>query len=244
MAHEMKAAIWSGIDTVEHVVRPIPKISEGEVLLKVEAVGICGTDMAIFAGKHPRAKAPLIMGHEAGGTIVDIAGEAPAGVATGSRATFYPLLSCHECSTCRSGNTYVCENLKLIGIDRDGAMAEYVAVPADSVIPIPEHWNRNRAALIEPVAVAVHAVRRSSMKVGDSVFVTGAGIIGIVTAQMAKAAGAVQVIIADLLPFTPADLGTIIVDRFKARRPELAALNERAFEAGRRAAKPETSSAA
>jgi len=201
MSNEMKAAIYSGVNTVENVVRPIPKPKNGETLIKVESVGICGTDMAIFAGKHPRAKAPLIMGHEVGGIVVEIAGEPPEGVETGSRVTFFPLISCGECNTCLSGKAYVCENLKLIGIDSDGGMAEYVVVPSESVIPVPENWNKKWAALIEPVSVAVHAVRRSSVKPGDNVLVLGAGIIGNLCAQMAKVAGAAQVVIADLIPF-------------------------------------------
>ena len=200
MSDTMKAAIYSGVNTVETVTRPIPEPKDGEILIKVESTGICGTDMAIFAGKHPRAKAPLIMGHETGGVVVKIAGEAPKGVEVGSRVTFFPLITCGECYTCLSGKTYVCENLKLIGIDSDGGMAEYVVVPSESVIPVPENWNKNRAALMEPVAVAVHSVRRSSVKVGDSVLVLGAGIIGILCAQMAKAAGAARVVIADLIP--------------------------------------------
>jgi len=196
----MKAAVYSGVNTVETVLCEVPVPHEGETLIRVEAAGICGTDMAIFAGKHPRAKAPLIMGHEIGGVVERIVGEAPKGVKTGSRVTFFPLISCGECFTCKTGKTYVCENLRLIGIDRDGGMAEYMVVPTDSVVPVPGHWPRNRAALMEPVAVAVHAVRRSSLSIGDTVLALGAGIIGNLCAQTAKAAGARLVAIADMVP--------------------------------------------
>ena len=201
MPDTMKAAIYAGAGIVETVVRPIPELKNGETLIKVESVGICGTDMAIFAGKHPRAKAPLIMGHEVGGVVAEISGKAPAGVEVGTRVTFYPLISCGTCHTCLSGKTYVCDNLKLIGIDFDGGMAEYVAVPSESVIPVPENWDKKRAALIEPAAVAVHAVRRSSIKPGDTVLVLGAGIIGNLCGQMAKAAGAARVVIADFISY-------------------------------------------
>ena len=224
----MKAAIYSGVNTVENVIRPIPELKDGETLIKVESAGICGTDMAIFAGKHPRAKAPLIMGHEVGGIVAEISGDVPKGVEIGSRVTFFPLISCGECYTCRSGKTYVCENLKLIGIDTDGGMAEYMVVPSESVIPVPNTWNKNRAALMEPVAVAVHAVRRSSVKVGDTVLVLGAGIIGLLCAQMLKAAGAAKVVIADLIPSRlniAADVGLIAInlkeEDFHARTKEL-----------------------
>ncbi len=215
MSGNMNAAIYTGVGRVENVVRTIPCLKDGETLIKVESVGICGTDMSIFAGKHPRAKAPLIMGHEVGGVIAEIAGKKPEGTEVGTRVTFYPLISCGTCYTCLSGKTYVCDNLKLIGIDSDGGMAEYVVVPSESVIPVPESWNKNRAALMEPLAVAVHAIRRSSVKPGDDVLVIGAGIIGILSGQMAKAAGATKVVIADIIPYRlkiAADAGLIAVN--------------------------------
>ncbi|MFC1537867.1 zinc-binding dehydrogenase [Candidatus Latescibacterota bacterium] len=201
MSKQMKAAIYSGAGSAEYIEMPVPELKSGETLIEVESVGICGTDIAIYSGKHPRAKAPLVMGHEVGGVVAEIAEKPATNVEIGTRVTFYPLISCGTCSTCLSGKAYVCDTLKLIGIDFDGGMAEYVAVPSESVIPVPEYWNTNRAALMEPVAVAVHAVRRSSIKPGDSVLVLGAGIIGNLCAQMAKAAGAVQVVIADLTSY-------------------------------------------
>jgi 2-desacetyl-2-hydroxyethyl bacteriochlorophyllide A dehydrogenase len=219
----MKAAIYSDVGVVENVVRSIPKLKNGETLLRIESVGICGTDMTIFSGRHPRAKAPLIMGHEVGGVVVDIAGEKLAGVEVGSRVTFYPLLSCGVCYTCQTGNFYVCENLKLIGIDSDGGMAEYAVVPSESVIPVPRHWNKNWAALMEPVAVAVHAVRRSSIKAGDNVLILGAGIIGVLCGQMAKAAGAAKVIIADLIPFRLNIAGEVGLIPFNLKEDDLLA---------------------
>ena len=201
MSEKMKAAFYSGVGTVEVGVRSIPEPKHNECLIKIESVGICGTDMAIFAGKHPRAKAPLIMGHEASGSVAHIEGDAPEGVTAGTRVTFFPLITCGECSTCKSGKEYVCENLRLIGIDRDGAMAEYMAAPSESVIPVPQNWDKNQGALIEPLAVALHAVRRSSIKPGDNVLITGAGIIGNLCGQMAKTAGAAEVMIADLIDY-------------------------------------------
>ncbi len=201
MSNNMKAAVWSDIGQADIIEKPMPEPKDGETLIKVESVGICGTDIAIYSGKHPRAKAPLVMGHEVGGVVADINGKPAPGVEIGTRVTFYPLISCGTCGTCLSGKSYVCDTLKLIGIDFDGGMAEYVAVPNDSVIPVPSGWDKNRAALMEPVAVAVHAVRRSSIKPGDRALVLGAGIIGNLCAQMAKAAGAAQVVIADLTDY-------------------------------------------
>ena len=199
MTDTMNAAIWAGTDRVETTTRPIPEPAQGQARIRVEAVGVCGTDIAIYKGKHPRAESPLIMGHEVGGIVDAINGEAPADVVPGTRVTFFPLITCGVCRTCLSGKTYVCENLKLIGIDTDGGMAEYMIVPTEALIPVPESWSGEMAALMEPVAVALHAVRRSSIKLGDTVFVTGAGIIGILCGQMARAAGALHVVIADLV---------------------------------------------
>jgi (R,R)-butanediol dehydrogenase / meso-butanediol dehydrogenase / diacetyl reductase len=201
MSKQMNAAIYAGVGKAENIEMPVPVPKDGETLIKVESVGICGTDIAIYSGKHPRAKAPLVMGHEVGGVVAEISGKAAAGVEIGTRVTFFPLISCGTCGTCLSGRSYVCDTLKLIGIDFDGGMAEYVSVPSESVIPVPSHWNKNRAALMEPVAVAVHSVRRSSVKPGDRVLVLGAGIIGNLCAQMAKTAGAAQVVIADLTDY-------------------------------------------
>ncbi len=228
MSEEMKAAIYSGVEKVKNVVRPIPELKDGETLIKVESVGICGTDIAIYAGKHPRAKSPLVMGHEVGGVVAKIAGKAQDAAAPGTRVTFFPLITCGTCATCLSGKTYVCENLKLIGIDTDGGMAEYMVVPSESIIPVPQNWDKKWAALMEPVAVAVHAVRRSSIKIGDRVLVLGAGIIGNLCAQIAKAAGARQVAIADLIPYRlklAEELGLLPInikeEDFKARVNDL-----------------------
>lgn len=201
MPDTMKAALYVGAGSVESIVREIPKPVDGETLIKIESVGICGTDIAIFAGKHPRAKAPLIMGHEVGALVAGIAGKKPAGIDAGTRVTFFPLINCGVCATCRSGKTYVCEKLKLIGIDSDGGMAEFAVVPTEALIAVPQSWDKRWAALMEPVAVAVHAVRRSSIMPGDKVLVTGAGIIGNLCAQAAVVAGAAKVVIADINPY-------------------------------------------
>jgi 2-desacetyl-2-hydroxyethyl bacteriochlorophyllide A dehydrogenase len=190
--------------------RPVPQMGERDVLIKVENVGICGSDMSIWHGKHPRAKTPLIPGHEFGGIVADARGPLPDGVQVGSKVLCYPLISCGTCATCRGGHAYVCENLHLYGIDVDGGMAEYVAVDAGTVMPVPQAWEGKRAAAIEPLAVAVHAIRKSSIRPGDRVLVTGAGVIGNLCAQMAHVAGASDVWITDLNSFrlaTAAKLG-------------------------------------
>lgn len=151
---------------------------ENMVRVKVSHAGICGTDLNIFAGTHPRAKAPLIIGHEFSGVIA----AENKGFQKGMPVTVNPLYSCGECLTCRTGQKHVCENLKLIGIDYDGGMAEYVEVPAENIVPLPAGISLKSGALTEPVAVAVHAVRECGYKNGDNAVVFGAGTIGLCTA--------------------------------------------------------------
>lgn len=178
MAAGMAAFVWRGDDVaVEDVPRPEP--DPGWALVDVAFVGICGTDLHICAGEHPRARAPLILGHEFVGTLE-----------SGQPVAVEPLLNCGECTPCRTGRAHVCERLRLIGIDVPGGAAEQVAVPVDRLIPLPGDLSLRRAALVEPLSVAVHAVRRAGLRLGDAVMVAGAGPIGLAVAACARLAGA------------------------------------------------------
>ena len=192
----MKSIIYSGAQDVRVEEKSLPEIAAGEVLIKVAYVGVCGSDMNIYQGVHPRAKAPLVMGHEFSGTIV-------AGHPTlpkGTPVTVYPLLSCGHCEPCLNGYAHVCNTLKLIGIDCDGAMAEYVKVPVDKVMELPKTLSLKLGAFLEPLAVGVHAVRRSGYRPGDRAVVFGAGPIGLCVASCLKYFGA-QVIVIEANPY-------------------------------------------
>ncbi|NHN31455.1 alcohol dehydrogenase catalytic domain-containing protein [Paenibacillus sp. S3N08] len=195
----MKAGLYIAEKQVTVGQIDIPDLQPGEALVKVAYAGICGTDMMIYSGKHPRAKAPLAMGHEFSGVIERINGE--SSFIVGSRVVIEPTLSCGKCEACLAGETHVCKTLKLLGIDKHGGFAEYVAVPLDRLHQIPDGLSDAHAALAEPVAVAVHTVRRSNLKAGDSVMVLGAGPIGLLVGMVAKQAGASQVMISDLSPY-------------------------------------------
>ena len=192
----MKSIIYSGAQDVCVEEKPLPEIAAGEVLIKVAYVGVCGSDMNIYQGVHPRAKAPLVMGHEFSGTIV--AGHPT--LAAGTPVTVYPLLSCGHCEPCLNGYAHVCNTLKLIGIDCDGAMAEYVKVPVDKVMELPKTLSLKLGAFLEPLAVGVHAVRRSGYRPGDRAVVFGAGPIGLCVASCLKYFGA-QVIVVEANPY-------------------------------------------
>ena len=212
MAELMKAALWTGPERIEvkKVERPIP--GPGEALVRVAYGGICGTDIMIYLGKHPRAKAPLTMCHEFAGTIVQAEGST---LATGTPVAINPLLTCGTCYACQNGLPHVCKTLQLVGIDRDGGFAEYAVVPQHTLRPIPPSLPLAQAALIEPLAVGVHAVRASALKVGDVTAILGAGPVGIMTAQVARLAGARIVFVSERSPKRLAiarELGFEVID--------------------------------
>jgi (R,R)-butanediol dehydrogenase/meso-butanediol dehydrogenase/diacetyl reductase len=212
---------------VGEVDKPLSK--QGEALIKVSYAGICGTDMMIYFGRHPRAKAPLAMGHEFAGVIEDINGD--CSFAIGDRVVIEPTLSCGTCEACTSGQYHVCKTLKLIGIDHHGGFAEYAAVPLHRLHQIPEGLSAAHASLAEPLAVAVHTVRRSDLKVGDNLVILGGGPIGLLIGLVAKQAGANQIIVSDISPYRlnkAKELGFIALDAKEENVNEkVAALTDR-----------------
>lgn len=189
----MKSIVYQKENQIALVNIPVPEVEEGKVLIRISHSGICGSDMTIFAGKHPRAKAPLVLGHEFSGYIASESEK----FSEGDLVTVNPLLPCGVCAPCESGNAHVCNNLKLLGIDLDGGMAEYVLVPEKNVHLVPEGVSAKMAAFIEPVAVALHAVRLSDYKLGDKVVVFGAGGIGLSVALTMRLAGAYDLVISE-----------------------------------------------
>ena len=189
----MKAIIYQGANTISISEKEIPEIREGWALIKTSHVGICGTDLNIYAGAHPRATAPLVMGHEFSGYIV----VGHPTLQEGTRVTVNPLLNCGTCTPCVTGHSHVCETLKLVGIDCDGAMAEFVLAPINRILPLSADLSIKLAALMEPVAVAVHAARQGNYIPGDSVVVFGGGTIGLCVAMTLKSYGATNIMIVE-----------------------------------------------
>ena len=213
----MTALFYLGKDHIEVQETEVPRTDNGEVLIRVRYAGICGSDLSIIAGKHPRAKPPLIMGHEFSGEVVHGSSKIP----TGCHVVVEPLITCGECYACRSGFAYVCQNLGLYGIDAPGAFAEYIKVPENTVHLIPDELGLRSAALIEPLSVAVHAVRLSGLKVGDSVCVLGAGPVGLLTALVARLSGASRVMISEREPYRLQIAGSYGLDTIDAEREDL-----------------------
>jgi L-iditol 2-dehydrogenase len=178
----------------EETARPEPK--PGEVLIRVARVGVCGSDISAFHGRHPYISCPIVLGHEFSGEVA--ARGSDEGPAPGTRVTVIPHLGCGTCNACANATYNLCDSLRVIGCQAPGAHAEYVTVPATMALPIPEALSWEDAAMVEPAAVAFHAARRAGIGTGDRVLVVGAGPIGIFTMQCAKALGAETVSIADL----------------------------------------------
>ncbi|SDI92850.1 zinc-dependent alcohol dehydrogenase [Alteribacillus bidgolensis] len=195
----MNAGVYKGAETVQVNEENIPHLNDKEALVKVAYAGICGTDMMIYSGAHPRAAPPLIMGHEFSGYVKEVKGLDR--IKPGDRVTINPLISCGKCYACSIGQNHICNNLKYLGIDRNGGFAEYVSVPANNLFLLDDSVSDEEGALTEPLAVAVHSIRKSSMRIGDVVVILGAGPIGMLIAMLANRAGASQVVISDVSPF-------------------------------------------
>ncbi len=175
--------------------KPQPKA--GEVLVKIMNIGVCGSDIHVYHGKHPFTKYPVTQGHEVSG-LVEALGEGVDQFTIGQKVTIQPQVVCGECYPCRHGKYNLCEKLKVMGFQTTGTASEYFAVDAKKVTPLPEDMTLEEGAMIEPLAVAVHAVRRAGDVEGKDICVLGAGPIGNLTAQVAKGLGARKVMITDI----------------------------------------------
>ena len=181
---------------------PLPAVAAGEVLVRVEACGICGSDVHGYDGSSGRRVPPIVMGHEAAGAVAAV-GSGVTGFAEGDRVTFDSTVYCGECSFCRRGEINLCDNRQVIGVScgdyrRHGAFAEFVSVPARIVYRLPEGISFAEAAMLEATSVALHAVHVSEAKGGETALVIGAGMIGLLTVQAARAAGCARVFATDI----------------------------------------------
>ena len=186
-----------GVVRVDDV--PEPEAAPGEVVVRVGACGICGTDVHIVDGEFPPTKYPVIPGHELGGEIVAL-GPDVVGWKVGDRVGIDPTLNCGTCYYCQRGMGNICERLNGIGTTRPGGFAERVAVPQRTLYPLPDSMTFAAAALIEPVACVVHAFHRLQPQPGDTYLIYGAGPMGLQNAQVARFHGASHVAIVDINP--------------------------------------------
>jgi L-iditol 2-dehydrogenase len=202
----MKAAFLFGKEDLRLQDIPVPVIQEDEILLRVQAAPLCGTDLRMYKAGHKLAtpESPLILGHEMSGVIVEV-GKKVAHYREGMRVIVGPNIGCGFCELCLSGNTHLCSRYRALGIHLHGAFAEYVRIPEDAirqgnVFEISAGLSWTEAALIEPLSCVYNAFERAHLQPGETILIFGAGPIGLMHAKMAKMAGAAQVMISDTNP--------------------------------------------
>lgn len=199
----MKALLHTEPYVLEYTDLPDPEASDDEVIVRPQAVGICGSDVHGYTGESGRRVPPIVMGHEASG-VVEWVGPGTENVAVGDRVCFDSTVFCNACAACRAGTYNRCERRQVLGVSapgmpkRHGCMAELVALPWWTLLQMPDELSFQDAALLEPVSIALHAVRRSQISDGESVLIIGCGTIGLFILQAARLAGAGRIIVSDL----------------------------------------------
>jgi L-iditol 2-dehydrogenase len=205
MGEKMKAAVFYEQERMEIEEVDVPLISESEVLIKIKACGICGSDISYYYGKSPletpTGKGPLILGHEISGEIVDAGREAIKFYRPGDRVTLNPPQPCGACVYCRMARPNLCEHTKTIGVSIHGGFAEYVKVGYANVVKIPPSVDYLEAAMAEPLACACYGVKKLDVQPGDFVVVIGSGSIGLMMAQLVKLRGASKVLLTGTTDF-------------------------------------------
>ena len=195
----MKALHYPAFDTLEVRSMPEPIPQPREVLLRVSACGLCGSELETFKYHSPRRQPPLIMGHEFCG-IVEAAGSEADPALTGKRFVSNALVPCGQCVRCRRGDSHLCRDRQIFGMHREGAFAEYVAVPQDILLPWPDEITAKQACLAEPLANGVHVVHLTRHLSVETALVIGAGSIGLMCMQTLQALRGARVMVCDLSP--------------------------------------------
>jgi threonine dehydrogenase-like Zn-dependent dehydrogenase len=178
---------------------PVPVPAPGEVRVRVHDVGICGSDLKMWAGTHAFLRPPLLVGHEVYGTVEELDGS-PDGLAVGTPIVVFPPVGCGACFHCDAGQPQLCADMRFVGGQIPGGLAEHLLVPAANAVPVPAGVPRAQCVLIEPLAVGVHAVARSGAVPGEAAVVMGAGAIGLFTALAARARGIEHLLVGEPSP--------------------------------------------
>jgi L-iditol 2-dehydrogenase len=184
----MREALFTRPGHVQIEDVPIPTPTGRDVLVRVEACGVCGSDRAIFAGHHP-VTLPVVLGHEYAGVVVE-SGPGVTALRPGDRVVVDPNIMCGRCAFCRRGLVQLCQNITPLGIARPGGFAEFSLVPEANAYPIPDGMSWDEAALVEPLACCIRGIQQADVQLGDVVVVLGAGPIGLLLAQLARLRGA------------------------------------------------------
>ena len=187
----------TGPYTIRYKMIPVPKVGNGQVLIRVKRIGICGSDIHVYHGKHPYVRYPVPQGHEVSGEVA-VVGEGVSNLYPGAQVTIEPQDYCGRCYPCTHGKYNLCEDLKVMGFQTTGAGSEFFLTEASKVVVLPEGISLDEGAMIEPLAVTVHACKRSGDIAGKSAVILGAGPIGILLCQTLKAFGATRVMMTDI----------------------------------------------
>ena len=204
----MKALVYTNPNEMQLLDRPYPSLDQDEVIIKIESVGICGSDMHAFHGHDPRRNPGLVLGHEFSGVVAE---SLSTNVPKGTRVTGNPLITCGVCEYCLQGRNNLCSNRTMVGMTRPGAFAEYMSIPAKTLISLPTSLSMDAAALTEPAATAVHAINLSMKALHRpiqecNVLVIGGGAIGMLAALLLKHFGVIKLVVAETNPLRRASI--------------------------------------
>lgn len=197
MARMNKIASVTEAFKVAYDTKPVREPGRSDVVIRIVRSSICGSDLHIYKGKHPSVTLPCTIGHEMSGDVVETGSDVHR-FKPGDRVVVEPIIYCEVCEECRKGNYSQCEKVGFTYRNGDGAMADFIVVPEKIVYHMPDDMTYAEGALIEPLAVAAHAVKRADIQLGDSVLITGAGAIGLLTSALCRLRGASKIIVSDL----------------------------------------------
>ncbi len=197
MSETMLQQVMTAPGTITFQTAPRPQPRPGQVLVKVKRIGVCGSDIHVYHGAHPFTSYPVTQGHELSAQVAAL-GEGVDQFTVGQKVTIEPQVCCGKCYPCTHGKYNLCESLKVMGFQTTGAASEYFAADASKVTPLPENLTWDEGAMIEPLAVTVHAAKRFPELEGAKAAILGAGPIGILLAQSCKALGAARVLVTDV----------------------------------------------
>lgn len=203
MEGKMKVCVLTGKQKLEWVERDIPQPGKGELQIKLEYVGVCGSDLHFYQEgqlANWTLDGPLALGHEPGGVVTGV-GEGVEGFEVGDKVSIEPAVPCGQCEDCRKGNYNLCTNIKMLAIpgERDGVNAEYCTHDASMCYKLPENMTTLEGAMIEPLAVGMHAAELSDARIGETAIVLGSGCIGLCTVMSLKARGVSEIYVADVM---------------------------------------------
>ncbi len=193
----MKVAQFEKANVLNVITKQLRTLNGGEVLVQVQACGVCGTDVHIVEGSS-RSTPPVVLGHEYAGIVTDVA-KGTTDITVGQHVGVDPNISCGICFYCRRGLVHLCENLRALGVDIDGGMAEYCIVPIKQIYSLPQDMSYELSAFIEPISCAIHGIDLAKIKAGDTVVILGGGTIGLLMLQLARSAGAARIIVVEPL---------------------------------------------